>query len=211
MADIWTSLGAWMLLICTAAIWSFAVYKENLLFRIIENLGLGVAIGYAVMRGLQSIQASGIAGVQAGDTAMIIFILVGLLFFLRLSPSTMAYGRLPMTVIVAAGAGATITAAFEVHIMKNVAATAALNLASTDPVTLISNWIMVIGVIGVLFYFTFLTGIWRRGGRSLEIFTTVGQYILFAAFGSMWGNMMLFRVMLGVGRVLEILKAFGLA
>ena len=211
MSDIWTSIGAWMLLICTAAIWSIAVYKENLLFRIIENLGLGVAIGYAVIRGLQSIQASGIAGIQAGDYAMVIFIIMGLLFFLRLSPSTMAYGRLPMAVIVAAGAGATITAAFEVHIMQNVSATAGLNLASTNPVTLISNWIIVIGVLGVLLYFTFLTGIWRRGGRPLEIFTTLGQYILFAAFGSMWGNMMLFRCMLGVGRVLEILKAFGMA
>ena len=211
MTDIYAAIGGWMLLICTAAIWSIAVYKENLLFRIIENLGLGVAIGYAVMRGLQSVQASGVAGVAAGDYAMIIFILLGLMFFLRLSPSTMTYGRLPMCVIVAAGAGATITAAFEVHIMQNVAATAALNLASTDPVTLISNWIIVIGVLGVLFYFTFLTGIWRRGGRPLTLFTTLGQYILFAAFGSMWGNMMLFRCMLGVGRVLEILKAFGLA
>ena len=57
MSDVWTAIGGWMLLICTAAVWSFAVYKENLLFRIIENLGLGVAIGYAVMRGLQSVQA----------------------------------------------------------------------------------------------------------------------------------------------------------
>ena len=102
-------------------------------------------------------------------------------------------------------------AGFEVHIMKNVAATAALNLAAADPVTLISNWTIVIGVLGVLFYFTFMTCIWRRGGRPLELFTTLGQYILFAAFGSMWGNMMLFRCMLGVGRVLEILKAFGMA
>lgn len=190
-------VGIWVAAILTLAIYSF-LYDDNVVYRIVEYLFVGVANGYLlVVTFYQSVKPNLLDKIFMDNNLWYIIPgILGLMMLGRLSPKHAWLSRWPMAIVVGIGSGLTINAAIQSDIMMQLSKTM-IPVMGNDFITNLNNLILVLGVFTGLFYFFF--SVEHKG-----IFKTasyIGIYYLMIAFGGAFGNTVMARISLLIGRM----------
>jgi hypothetical protein len=207
----------------TLVMFSF-LYRDNPLFKIAENLYVGVALGYtAIMNwreGLKPLVYDPIFNAPTSGSlqdALLhrgIPILLGIMLLTRLSRKHGWISRYAYAVIIGWGAGVAIPAITHSYVLRQLEAAvvplqeAVVQQATTAPAfsqawfagtagPILGAMVAMIGTVAVLFYFFFSVE-HKRVGRAVS---TVGIWFLMVSFGASFGYTVMGRLSLLIGRV----------
>ena len=174
----------------TLAIFSF-LYRENPIFRFAEHLLVGLSAGYFTVIAVQgTLVPKVIEPLKAGDFWVVIPFVLIILILGRLTEKTRPASRIPLALVIGAGAGVAVPALLQARILVQLAAT-------MKPLDSAANVLILAGVITTLIYFFFSrehTGWWGR-------LAAVGTWYLMIFFGATFGNTVMSRISLLIGRL----------
>ena len=183
-------LGTWIAAIATIGIMSF-VFKDNPLYRLVENVFVGVSAGHALVLGWINIRDQGITPLTSeGEWSVIIPLLLGLLLYTRYFKDIAWLSRFPLSILVGIGTGLAIRGTIGSQIVNQVKSTVL-------PLNNINNAIIVFGTLGVLSYFYFSKE--HRG--VLKHVSTFGRCVMMVSFGAAFGSTVMGRMALLIDRL----------
>ena len=210
-----TIIGAWVATGLTLFIFSF-LYKDNPLFKLAENLYVGVSVGYTIVKTYDTVIVHLIWKpiVENQEWTLLIPVAIGLLMLTRYVPKAAWLSRYAFAFIVGVGAGLAIPRTVSSFILKQIEDTVRplLMLVPGDGVTFSWNLmnpassvnviIVLIGVSSVLFYFFFSV---EHSGPGKAVART-GVLFLMIAFGAAFGYTVMARLSLLIGRLTDLIE-----
>ncbi|ODS32865.1 MAG: hypothetical protein SCARUB_02024 [Candidatus Scalindua rubra] len=209
--DFWgNGLGIITGVALTLAIYSF-LYKDNPVFKIAENLFVGVAMGYWIIITWFNILKPDVFETlivplfkdtgKAPQYAVIIPTLLGIFMLLRFSTKLSWLSRWSFAFVVGLGAGITIPNFIHAFILKQLEPTFA-SLYTGSIFGGINTLLILLGVVSVLIYFFFsLEHKGIIGGVSV-----IGVWFLMIAFGASFGYTVMARMSLLIGRIQFLIR-----
>ncbi len=198
MSDTQVLIGTWLQAIFTILLLS-VVFKDNPGYRFAEHTYVGLWAGYTVALSFfqyirPTIQDSIIA---KGELHWLVPIVVGLLMYTRYIKSIAWLSRYSLCFTLGIGTGYVLSKDMKPLFMDQVRATFLKLWGTGDWWVTVGNWIFVIGTVTSLVYFMFtLQKKGVQGGIS-----KVGRVVMMVAFGSAFGNTVMARVSLFLGRM----------
>ena len=201
-------IGIWLAALLTLAIYSF-LYKDNPVYKVAEHLFVGTSAGYSVAITWHTVAVRLVywpifrpnrVDRLEPDYWIIIPAIIGLLMFFRFIPRYAWLARWPLCFVMGYGAGATIPPAIQnllVQAESTMLPVAPRGDAGIEWFVGLSSLIMMVAVITTLCYFYFSKehkGAFGVGGRA-------GIWFLMIAFGAGFGNTVMARISLLLGRV----------
>ncbi|MEK6632803.1 MAG: hypothetical protein AABY94_05750 [Nitrospirota bacterium] len=210
-----TIIGAWVATGLTLFIFSF-LYKDNPLFKLAENLYVGVSVGYTIVKTYDTVIVHLIWKpiVENQEWTLLIPVTIGLLMLTRYVPKAAWLSRYAFAFIVGVGSGLAIPRTISSFILKQIEDTVRplLMLVPGDGVTFSWNLmnpassvnviIVLIGVSSVLFYFFFSV---EHSGPGKAVART-GVLFLMIAFGAAFGYTVMARMSLLIGRLTDLIE-----
>lgn len=194
-----TSFAIWLTAGMTLAIYS-GVYKENPFYRIVEHIYVGVSAGNGVVSTFDNYIKPTIAIdlAQNGTYSYLLPIIIGLLVYTRFSKNRNInwLNRIPLAFWVGIGSAVVITKKFKANFVSQITATF-MPMVNNDPMKMFNNIIMVVGVLSVLSYFFFSFEM----PKALRVFPKFGRYVMMIGFGAAYGNTVLSRISVLLGRL----------
>lgn len=191
-----SSFQIWVKAFLTLGIFS-VLWKENPVYRFVENLFMGVSIGYLVMSdyfnfALPTVRTS---IMSEGKFLYLIPVGIGLLMYTRYFKSIAWLSRYTLAFMFGIAQGYVLTRNVRPFLIDQVVAT-------FQPLNSINNIILVLGVVCSLSYFFFTT---KRSG-VLGTSANVGKWVMMIAFGSAFGNTVMSRTSIFLGSAQFILR-----
>lgn len=191
-------VGVWIAAALTLALYSF-LWKENPVYRLAEYLYVGMAAGYGVVVTIDSYIRPTIKNdlMTNGKWLLLIPILLGLLAYARFVKPIAFLARWTMAFWLGVGAGMVLTRDFRPQFIVALTATFKPLFVAGKVGVSINNILLVVGVITSLMYFFFTTkrtGIMAGGAK-------IGRWVMMVAFGAAFGNTVMARVSLFLGRM----------
>ncbi len=210
-----TIIGAWVATGLTLFIFSF-LYKDNPLFKLAENLYVGVSVGYTIVKTYDTVIVHLIWKpiVENGEWALLIPVAIGTLMLTRYVPKAAWLSRYAFAFIVGVGSGLAIPRVISSYILKQIEDTVrplmvmvpgeglTFTMNLLNPASSLNTIIILIGVSSVLFYFFFSvehTGPGRAVART-------GILFLMIAFGAAFGYTVMARMSLLIGRLTDLIE-----
>lgn len=192
----------------TLAMYSF-LYKDNPVFKIAENLFVGVAMGYWIIITWFNILKPDVYETlivpffkdtgSAPQYSVIVPTLLGLFMLLRFSEKLSWLSRWSFAFVVGLGAGITIPNFIHAFILKQLTFDSLITGSLPDS---INNFLILLGVVSVLIYFFFsLEHKGVIGGVS-----KIGVWFLMIAFGASFGFTVMARMSLLIGRIQFLIR-----
>lgn len=210
-----TIIGAWVATGLTLFIFSF-LYKDNPLFKLAENLYVGVSVGYTIVKTYDTVIVHLIWKpiVENQEWTLLIPVAIGLLMLTRYVPKAAWLSRYAFAFIVGVGAGLAIPRTVSSFILKQIedtirpllmlvpgeGVTFSWNLM--NPASSVNVIIVLIGVSSVLFYFFFSV---EHSGPGKMVART-GVMFLMIAFGAAFGYTVMARMSLLIGRLTDLIE-----
>lgn len=161
----------------TLAIWSF-FYRENWIYNVAENLGVGIYVGNSLIVGLDTINRMGIQPFLKGtDYTLIIPLILGPLVLVRLRRKLAWISSFPMAIIYGVSAGLMMRNLPKIDIIDMIASVSS-DFGSLNP----SLMLMSIVTITTLLYFTYTF----KGpvGTAITTVGKLGRYFFMIAIGA---------------------------
>jgi hypothetical protein len=186
--NIATDLGTWLGAFCTLAIFSI-LFKDNPAYRLVENVYVGAATGYAIVVGVDRLKATGLDPLAEGNFLILVPMIFGILLYTRYFPSVSYLARMPLALFTGVSAAVALRGSVETQIVAQITATVG-NLKS------INGIVIFLGTTLSLTYF-FLT--FRMKGTA-GLAPKLGKYFMMAAFGAAFGNTVMGRISTAIGR-----------
>lgn len=210
-----TIIGAWVATGLTLFIFSF-LYKDNPLFKLAENLYVGVSVGYTIVKTYDTVILHLIWKpiVENQEWTLLIPVAIGLLMLTRYVPNAAWLSRYAFAFIVGVGAGLAIPRTVSSFILKQIEDTVRPLLALVpgdgvtfswnlmNPASSVNVIIVLIGVSSVLFYFFFSV---EHSGPGKAVART-GVLFLMIAFGAAFGYTVMARMSLLIGRLTDLIE-----
>ncbi len=179
----------WAGAICTIGIYSF-LWKENKVFRVFQNLYVGVAAGYALVMAWSVVERQVVVPVtQRGSFLALIPTALGIVLFTKLFPQIQWLARWPMAFLTGIGAALSIKA-IESDFVRQIQGT-------LIPLNSIDNIVMVFGTVLGLAYFFFTF----RPNKATNAASKAGRWVLMLTFGAGFGNAVQGRLSLLIARM----------
>lgn len=192
----------------TLAMYSF-LYKDNPVFKIAENLFVGVAMGYWVIITWFNILKPDVFETlivpffrdtgNAPQYIVLVPTLLGIFMLLRFSTKLSWLSRWSFAFVVGLGAGITIPNFIHAFILKQLSFDLLITSSIPDN---INTFLILLGVVSVLIYFFFSMehkGV--IGGVS-----KIGVWFLMIAFGASFGFTVMARMSLLIGRIQFLIR-----
>jgi hypothetical protein len=213
-----TMIGAWVATGLTLFIFSF-LYKDNPLFKLAENLYVGVSVGYTIVKTYDTVIVHLIWKpiVEEGEWTLVIPVAIGLLMLTRYVPKAAWLSRYAFAFIVGVGSGLAIPRVISSYILKQIEDTVrplmmlvpGEGLTFTwnllNPASSLNTIIILVGVSSVLFYFFFSV---EHTGPGKAVART-GILFLMIAFGAAFGYTVMARMSLLIGRLTDLIEFSG--
>lgn len=209
------TIGIWIAALLTFCVLSF-LYKDNPFYRFAESLFVGVSVGFGAASVVhytfnQDIWGPLLAASRAlGDDPSAWWVIfhrifpsvLGMLMLARFVPKYAWLSRIPLSFVVGASAGIGITLVVTVYILPQIQASVEPLVALTpeDKInwfTTVSRCLLITGMLSVLAYFFFS----KEHKGAYGKFTRVGVYFLMVGFGASFGNTIMARMSLLIGRI----------
>lgn len=185
-----TDIGVWIAALTTIGIISFA-FKDNPLYRFVENVYVGVSAGHALVLGWLNIRDLGIEPMtKKGDYSVLVPMILGILLYTRYSKKLSWMSRYPIALLVGIGSGLAIRGTIGSQIVSQVKGTIL-------PLNSVNNAIIVLGTLGVLAYFFFS---FEQKGAFKSV-ASFGRYVMMVSFGAAFGSTVMGRMALFIGRL----------
>jgi hypothetical protein len=215
-------IGLWLQAVLTFAILSFLI-KDNAFYKIAEHIFVGISAGYGVVvvwhEAVLPILLYRIFPQLGGDPTVppdywvIVPGVLGLLMVSRFIPKYAWLSRWPIAFVVGVTAGSSIPVVVQANILEQVSGTirpllyhrpwvlthnpGGLDLSAGAMFAVFNGLILILGVICVQSYFYFS----HEHKRLLGVSSRLGIWFLMIAFGAGFGNTVMARISLLVGRV----------
>jgi len=191
------NIGIWIAALLTLAIYSFLI-ADSWLYRFTEHLFIGVANGYILVVTYTNTVKPNLIDKIVVDHNFWYFIpgIMGLMMVARLSQKYAWMSRWPMAYFVGMGSGISINAIIQSDLMMQIYKTM-LPIMGKGIVTNLSNLFLIVGVITSLFYFFF--SVEHKG--VFKNVSSIGIAFLMIAFGGAFGNTVMARISLLIGRM----------
>lgn len=200
------TVGIWIGALCTLAILSFLL-RENPFFRTAEHLFIGLAAGLGIFYGYQTIVSNAwtpLFNPAAGEARkwfLIVPLVLGVLLYTRFLKKGKWISRIPLGFLVGVGSALAIRGVIGASFMSQIMATMELPLWHTMAKFKIDSILFILGVIGTLIYFFFS----REQKGPLKVGASIGKWVMMLAFGAAFGNTVMARMSLLVGRIYFLL------
>ena len=191
-------LGAWVTGFLTLAIFSF-LYKDNPLFKIAENLYVGVGMGYYVSLYFFQVWMPLVwEPLKAGNYIVIIPSIMGLLLLSQLTPKLSWLSRYTLTFTIGYSCGLAIPMTINTDMLTQILGTVKpfATIGSVSGMAIFNMIFILLAVLCVLTYFFF--SVESKG--AVKKISNVGIYVLMAYFGAAFGNTVMARFSLLYGR-----------
>lgn len=194
-----TNPWVWIAAVLTLCIFSF-LYKENAFYRFAEHLFVGISAGYgvAIYWNNAIVPNLYVPIVHQHNFWFIIPGLLGLLFFFRFNAKTGWLILIPLAVLLGTGSGMALAPTIQADVLKQ------MQSAISDATNLeLGGWSLVwglvafVGVLTTLSYFFFS----REQKGALKVSANIGIWFIMIGFGASFGNTVMARVSLLIGRV----------
>jgi hypothetical protein len=194
----------------TLAMYSF-LYKDNPVFKIGENLFVGVALGYTIIMIWFNVLKPEVYDPlivplftsQTPDYYLIIPTILGCLMLTRFSRKYAWLSRWAFAFVVGLGAGSIIPRIISAFIIQQVKPTLRPVFVGEETLwSSISTLLIILGVISVLIYFYFSTE--HKG--AVGTFSRIGIVFLMISFGASFGYTVMARMSLLIGRLHFLLR-----
>ncbi len=200
-------IGVWLAALLTLAIFSF-LYRDNPVYKLAEHIFVGVSAGYGVVITYREALLPDLVnpllnpeqvGLEHPNLLVLVPGALGLLMFSRFWRRYDWLSRWPIAFVMGLGAGLAIPATLQADVLEQLQATMLPILPHPDvsPWIAFSNLLMIVGVICTLAYFYFS----RPHEGAMGVASRVGIFFLMVAFGAGFGNTVMARVSLLIGRV----------
>ncbi len=188
--QISTDWAIWTQAICTLAVYTY-LYKDNPVWRVAETVYLGLATAYWFVYNFFNYIWPAITTyvIQEGQWHYILAIVLGLLIFFRYVPSLSWIARYPMSFWVGYGTGMVLAYQPAVWIEQITGSFVPLNTPQ--------NILIFIGILATLTYFFFTIA---KENPVVGVVSEVGKWYIMIALGSAFGNTVLYRWNLFLGR-----------
>lgn len=194
-----TNPWVWIAAILTLCIFSF-LYKENPFYRFAEHLFVGISAGYgvAIYWNNAIVPNLYVPLFVEHNLWFIIPGVLGLMFFFRFVPKTSWLILIPMAVLLGVGSGMALAPTIQADIIRQMQSTIAdaTNL-SQGGWGLLWGLVSLLGVLTTLSFFFFS----REHKGVLKLSANVGIWFIMIGFGASFGNTVMARISLLIGRV----------
>ena len=194
----------WLAALATLGVYSL-LYRENPISRFFEHIFVGLSVGYMVaITWTETLRDKWWAPMVDGRQWYWIFALViGVLFYFIYSRRLSWLARLVMGLFFGIAAGQYFRGFFPMYwpqvtqSFKPLRATPTLGWSAV----ILHNWLFVIILLTVMSYFFFSLRPERGAGKVQSRTASLGRWFLMIAFGAMFGNTVMARLSLFIGRV----------
>lgn len=205
-----TSIEAWVGAFLILALFSF-LYKDNPVYKFAEHIFVGTSAGYFLALAFyQQILDDMIKKIfpkwfglpNAPEWSLIGGGILGIMILCRLIPKISWLSRWGISLTIGFNAGVQVYSALSAYVIQQLYATMLPVLVSGEPLTMVKNILIVVGVISALCYFYFSkehTG-WFGGIAQL------GVWVLMITFGAGYGATVMTRISITLGPVRFLLE-----
>jgi hypothetical protein len=191
----------WLQAFFTLALLS-APFKDNQFYKFAESLFVGLYAGYfVVVTYYNYIRPSTMNIFMNQQYYLFIPVFIGLLIYTRYIKRLQWLARYNMAFVVGVGSGLVLARDFKALVLAQVVATFKPLWVAGKLGTSINNIIVVVGVMSVMWYFLFTV---QKKGVPGYI-SAVGRTVMMVALGAAFGNAVMQRVSLFLGRATFIL------
>jgi hypothetical protein len=196
-----TSIGIWIAALLTLGIYSF-LYKDNPIYKVAEHIFVGVSAGYWAVMLWSNFAWPNLFEplVRQGNILFIIPIIIGLMMFAPFIPKVGWLVRIPLTFTMGVSMALFIIQTVQGDILPQVRATF-LPLIGIPLFQMISNLLIILGVIFTLIYFYFS----KPHKGALGIAAKIGIWFMMVSFGASFGYTVMARISLLIGRMYFLL------
>ncbi|MAF11010.1 hypothetical protein CMK11_11230 [Candidatus Poribacteria bacterium] len=197
-----TELSVWVAAILSLAMFSF-LYRENAVYRVAEHVMVGVGTGVTVLLALYFVLIpvvwKGITAPKDATSAAwtILFTLLGVLFMAPFVPRLGWLARIPCGIAIGYAAGQTLPAAIQARLFPQALSTIQGVGDAGSAWAVINALVVLVGTTSVLVYFMMTV----RRGAALNAVSRVGVVFLMLGFGAVYGNMVISRFTILIGRL----------
>jgi hypothetical protein len=196
-----SELVVWVGALLTFAAYSFLAFGDNPAYGFCEHLLMGCASGYAVGLAVHNLKSLAFSPLAEGNTIYLIPIILGVLLYAKYIPRIAWVGRIPVALLVALASGVAATGAIQGQVIGQVKAT----MLPLTNITNITNIVLVLGVISVIWYF-FLS--FKARGKTAGGLSLLGRWMMMAAFGASFANIVTARFSILIGRFQFLLQTW---
>lgn len=198
-------IGVWIAALLTLAIFSF-LYKDNPVYKVAEHLFLGIALGYGLaLYHWENVKPKLIdplfpaAGGQP-NYWVLIPALLGLFVLLRMVPRLAWLSRFSFAVYIGGAVGIAVPTVIAGNLLPQLEE--AMSPLSGTPFEMFSQAVVAISTLAVLFYFFY--SLEHKG--PLGKVSRLGVLCLMISFGAGFGNTVMARISLLIGRFTFLLN-----
>lgn len=190
--------GTWLQAVFTILLLS-VVFKDNPAYRFAENTYVGLYAGYTVaVQWFNYIRPSfQLKIMQEGKWWYIVPIIVGLMIYTRYIKPIAWVSRYHICFLLGIGSGYILSTTFKPMFIDQIRATFLPLWGTGDWWKSVSNIIYVVGTFSALVYFLFTL---EKKGVQGKI-SGMGRWVMMVAFGAAFGNTVMARVSLFLGRM----------
>ena len=202
-----TDVGTWTAALLTLAIFS-SLWRDNPLYRFAEHLFVGVSSGYFLVLMWKTVVRPNLVDRLADDAlppferwSLLVPAALGLCLMARAVPALAPLSRMTSAFIVGFVVGTNVPQQFRTQVIDQIVST-----IRDRPLVSVENFVFVAGVVSVLIYFVFTVpkGVAARVWSSRT--GALGRCFLMVAFGATFGNTVMARVSILIGRVQFLLE-----
>lgn len=188
----------------TLAIYSF-LYRDNPVYKFAESLLIGLSIGYALVTFWQTAILDKLLQplFHQGQLLLVVPLILGLLMFSRFSRRLSWLSRIPLALMIGAGAGAAIPAMLYERTLRQVS-NSIQPLVTSDSQFNFSGLVVLAGLLSTLAYFYFS----REHKGFLGGVAKIGTYFMMVFFGATFGYTVMSRMSTLIGRIDFLLTDF---
>ncbi|HHY76247.1 MAG TPA: hypothetical protein GX500_05695 [Firmicutes bacterium] len=190
----------WAGALCTFAIYSF-LWKENRFFRAFQNLYVGLAAGYSLVVAFNTLKRQAWGPLtEAGETSVVIPMLLGVLLFTRLSKQYGWIARYPMALLMGIGSALSMKA-IESDFVRQIQASI-ISLKAPGIGGVFNNLVLSLGTAFALVYFFFTF----KPNKASQIAGRLGRWVLMLCFGAAFGSAVQGRLSLLISQMQFLLR-----
>ena len=201
-----TNIGMWVGALFTLLVWTF-LYKDNDLYVFAEYTYVGVSVGYGFAVAVKNIIDMGINPIMSGETLLIFPMILGCLLYTNFIPKYRWVSRWPMSVLVGLGVGLAMRGAIKSDFIDQIRGTLIPLVSNEGPLQTFNNILIVVTVVTILYYFVYTVE--PSPNSSLGVFSknirTIARALMMVGFGAAYGNVMMYRFTIFLGRIQYIL------